>query len=144
MTEEALAAEDEVYRRIISRHYIHDGNLKRMRPSSAAFERRPDEDHASCYIGSLLVKHGLAPADILHMHEALGLVSGPLACLRKHGRDAAPDPGGTDPEHPHKCDPAHGKLLEPDGVSKGKLGRGWGLFAKDPCIKVVQEPRQIS
>ncbi len=140
MLDKPLAGDDGIYRRFISRHYIRDDNLGRMRPSSAAFERRSDEAHASCYIESLLRAHELKPEDVLYKHEALGLLYSPVECLRKHERDAAPDPEGIDSDHAHKCDPAHGKLIEPEGLSKRTLKVGWGRFAKDACIDVLQEP----
>lgn len=136
---DALEPEDRIYRRLLPTHYVPDGNQERMRPSSAAFERRPNEAHASCYIDSLLVDNGLQPADVLDGQERLGLVRVGVDCLRDHGRDAAPDPD-TDPDKPHKCDPAHGKLIEPTGVSKGELRRGWGRVAQDSRIEILKPP----
>ena len=136
---EALDPEDVIYRRILPVHFVPDSNTGRMRPSSAAFERRPDEEHASCYIHSLLLANDLVPTDALDQHAGFGLVSAPVDCLRQHDCDAVPDPNGVDPNHPHKCDPAHGALLEPSGSVSG-IKKNWRKFARHQCVSVLHAP----
>jgi hypothetical protein len=140
---ELLDKDDEVYRRILPCHFIHDSNLGRSRPSSAAFERRSDEEHASCYVGSLLSANDLQPLDVLDKHEALGLVSATVQCLRTYGCDARPDPHGLDADNPHKCDAAHGALIEPPVLAKSGIKKNWAKFAKDPAIGVLVAPREV-
>jgi len=139
-TGEGLADEDQIYRRLLSEHLIYDQNRGQERPSSAAFGRRRNEEHASCYIHSLLIDNNLQPSDVLDGHVSMGLLQVSLAALRVHEMDARPDPNGVDPERPHKCDVAHGAIVEPSGKSKSAVKKLWGALASSEELAVVIRP----
>jgi hypothetical protein len=110
-----------------------------MRPSSAAFEKRPGESHASCYVESIMSDNKLSVADVMQGHEHLGCARITLATLRSHEFDAVPDPNGVNPARPHVCDVAHGALIEPP-LSGSGLKKRAGRLAKDEAVEVVIKP----
>lgn len=134
-----LDADDQFYRRVMPSQIIDDEKLGRRRPSSAAFSKRDHEDHASCYIHSLLDSNGLTPDDVLDGHDQFGLIAGTVECLRSYDCDAAPDPI-VSPTQSHRCDPAHGKLIEPPDRSPSAIRKNWGKFARDPALQVLADP----
>jgi hypothetical protein len=136
---EPLGNGDAIYRRVPPWHLVPDGNAGARRASSAAFECRSDEAHASCYVESLLSEHRIDPVHVVDGHEGYGSARVPLETLRSHGFDAVPDPDGIDPEHPHPCDPAHGALIEPDGTPSGSV-KNRRRLAKDPAVQLVILP----
>jgi hypothetical protein len=136
-----LSNQDKAYRRVLGSMFIYDENQERKRPSSAAFRRRTDEAHASVYVESLLLANDLSAEDILDEHDGLGLVVGSIALFRHHGFDVRPDPDGVNPERPHKCDSAHGAVIEPE-ASLSSIKKAWGRFAKEPELQVLVEPSQ--
>jgi len=127
-----------VYRRLFSSQIVFDDNQQRRRPSSQAYRRRKNEVHASVCMGALLREHHLRPLDILEDHEAMGLASLLIESLRAEGADAIPEPVEAS-ARPHKCDPAHGSLIEPN-LPETAIRNMWRRFAKRPDIVLLVDP----
>lgn len=90
---------DILWRRIPPIHFVHDQNLDRMRPTSAAFMDSPDGSPMSVFLAKIVQESGRSPDDALvgHTGYALSAVTAGLARERKQG--VSRDPKPNEPAH---------------------------------------------
>jgi hypothetical protein len=87
--------ETELWRRIPPRHFVHDQNLQRIRPSSAAFENHPDGSPMSV----LLALEAGTPETALAHYEGFALAAITAGLARQCGPGVARDPLPEEPAH---------------------------------------------
>jgi hypothetical protein len=85
----------ELWRRIPPWHFVDDGNLGQIRPSSAAFEDHPDGSPMSV----LLAVEAGDPQRALAGHQGFALASITAALARRLGLGVARDPRPDEPAH---------------------------------------------
>ena len=71
----SIKDEDALWRRIPPWHFINDENLKRIRPSSAAFEDDPDGQPMSVFVERVVFENHLTANDVLAGHSGFGMVT---------------------------------------------------------------------
>ena len=80
-----ISDDEKLLRRIRPDWFIPDYNLKRWRPSSAAFQDSPDKSPMSVHLASVLNAENLPVESVLAGHEGYGLV-GFLARIARNCR----------------------------------------------------------
>jgi hypothetical protein len=90
-----ISDDAELWRRIPPWHFVDDGNLGQIRPSSAAFEDDPDGSPMSVILGAEVD----GPQRALAGHQGFALASITAALARGLGLGVARDPRPDEPAH---------------------------------------------
>ena len=88
-----------LWRRIPPWHFVPDGNLGRVRPSSAAFEDHPDGTPMSVLLAEIVAQTRRRAEDILAGHEGYGLAAITAGLARDYGQGVARKPSRDEPAH---------------------------------------------
>ena len=93
--------EDEaaLWRRIPPWHFVFDTNLRRWRPSSAAFDNDPDGQPMSVLLGEEVTGAGRDPVSVLSGHTGFALAAVAAGLTRACGQAVVRDPLPGEPAH---------------------------------------------
>ena len=86
-------------RRIPPWHFFFDKNLRRVRPSGAAFEDDPDGTPMSVSLKDIMERDGRTASDAVSGHSGFGLVGFTAGFTRKCEQGVARDPLPDDAAH---------------------------------------------
>ena len=98
----SIRDECELLRRIPLKENVNivwDGNEKRWRPSSAAFQDHPDGSSMSVVLGDVLNAAGRDVVEVLTGHENFGLAAITAGFARECNQRIAKDPLPEEPAH---------------------------------------------
>jgi hypothetical protein len=95
----SIANEWSLWRRIPLYHVIFDDNLRRFRPTSAAFDDDPDGSSTSVVLGELVFAGGRGPNEVLAGHPNFALAAITAGFARSLGLAVVRDPLPFEPAH---------------------------------------------
>jgi hypothetical protein len=95
----SIPDEFALWRRIPPWHFIHDENLGRWRPSSAAFADDSDGQPLSVVLAEAVVAAGRGALQILEGHDGFALAAITAGAARTCGLGVVRDPLPTEPAH---------------------------------------------
>ena len=107
----AIADETKLLRRIPDRHCYFDGNLGRMRPSSAAFVDDRDGDPMSVYRKDVIDAEGGDVGRVLIGHEGYALAGITAGLVRSREHTVFSDPLPTESSHAKVCGPKPRRVM---------------------------------
>ena len=124
---QSVGDEIALLRRIPPMHFYYDHKLRRLRPSSAAFEDDSDGDPMSVYRTDVIAAEQGTVERVMVGHESFGLVALTAGQFRSKQQTIFPDPLAEESSHTKVCGP------------KTHSNRRW--FAKEAKWK-IHPPRQ--
>lgn len=95
----SIPDEASLWCRVPPRHFVHDDNLGRVRPSKAAFDDHPNGSPMSVVLADVVIESGRRPTDILAGHDGFALAAITAGLVRSKQQGIARNPLPAEPAH---------------------------------------------